>query len=220
MNESTSLPNPKTVVAIIVYNRFDNMKRWIECWKKCDQSEADLVIVHNHDKGVDFLRYKSHCEANGIKYVPRKNMGFDIGAFQDICRGRLGGFDNDWNTLFWATDDTFPMQRDFLSVFTSKLTETTGLSCMHISNEYAPHIRTTGICLKKNVAERLVFPADPVTTKWQCYEFEHRGGAKTLLRQVESMGLKAEMVAPIESSPLWDSGHVYKRKSQHDNAFL
>lgn len=211
----------KIVVAIIVYNRFENLERWIHCWEKCDHLNAELVIVHNYDLGTDYSYYQSYCAEKNIKYIPRINKGYDIGAFQDICRDRLTGFDNNWNIILWITDDTLPVQKDFLSIFINKLKQpNVGVSCMHISTEFTPHIRTTGICLRKDIANKLIFPSDPINTKDQCYEFEHRSRHATLLKQIERMGLKAEMVSDIHISPLWDSGHNrIDRKTEHYNIF-
>ena len=55
----------KTIVAIIVYDRLDNMKRWIDCWSQCDQSQAELVIIHNFKTYEDVAIYKSYCEEQG-----------------------------------------------------------------------------------------------------------------------------------------------------------
>jgi hypothetical protein len=211
----------KIIIAVIVYNRFENLKRWIHCWERCEQLNAELIIIHNYDIGTDFSAYKNYCAEKNIKYIPRINKGFDIGAFQDVCRNRLNGFDNDWDTMLWVTDDTLPMYKYFLPVFLHKLNEqNVGVSCMEISPVIALHIRTTGFCLKKNTADKLIFPSDPIITKDECYNFEHRGGNRTLLGQINSMGLKAEMVSDISISPLWDSGYSpTTRKKEHELAF-
>ena len=105
----------KTIVAIIVWNRFDNVKRWIRCWEQCDKAGAELVIVHNLEQ--DNLRYETLCSERGIRLVSRINIGFDIGAFQDICKERLVGFPDDWDNLIWITDDTIPMRKDFVPIY-------------------------------------------------------------------------------------------------------
>lgn len=208
---------PKTIVAIIVYNRFDNLKLWLNCWDKCDQTDAELVVIHNQDQNSDNSKYHELCEKHNITYVGRQNKGMDIGAFSDVCKGIPGiKYDN----LIWITDDTIPMSKDFVKHFTSKLSDTVGLTCMEIANHRAPlHVRTTGFCITKEVAEKLIF--NNITTKEDCYFFEHRGGDKTLMRQVELMGLKCVQIAPLETSPLWDThnrAHL-KRMKEHQKVF-
>jgi len=198
----------KTIVAIIVYNRYENLKRWLECWAQCDQSDAELVVVHNHDKKVDRLKFEKLCVSHKIKYIPRQNVGMDIGAFKDVCENRLNGKFPDYDNLLWITDDTIPMSKDFVSRFTSKLSNNVAITCMEIAEEKkAPrHVRTTGFCITKPTASKLKFP-DQITNKEHCYFFEHRGGDKTLLRQIELMGLDCEMIDELRLSPLWDTGN-------------
>ncbi|MEO8414752.1 MAG: glycosyltransferase family A protein [Ginsengibacter sp.] len=212
----------KIVVAVCVYNRFENIKTWIRCWEQCDTTDAELVIVHNYyGNKTESARYEKHCIDNGIKYIPRSDGGFDIGAFQDVCKNRLTGFP-DYDYLLWCTDDVLPMNKDFISLFINKLSEPgIGVSAMDISDEYDRHIRTTGFCLKKDTAAKLSFKADPISTKMQCYGFEHRDGSETFFNQIVSMGLKPEMVSAANNSPLWDTGYLYRlnRQPEHDLIF-
>lgn len=207
----------KTIVSIIVYNRFDNLKLWLNCWDQCDQIDAELVVIHNQDQNSDNSKYHELCEKHNITYVGRQNKGMDIGAFSDVCKGIPGiKYDN----LIWITDDTIPMSKDFVKQFTSNLSDEVGLTCMEIANYRAPlHVRTTGFCITKQVAEKLTF--NPIITKEDCYFFEHRGGDKTLMRQVELMGLKCVMISPLETSPLWDTHNrpQLKRMAEHEKVF-
>lgn len=214
----------KTIVAIVVFNRLQNVQLWIRCWKQCEQNGAELVIIHNYygDQN-ELVKFKTLCENEGVKYVPRDAKGFDIGAFQDVCKERLPGFPNDWDNLLWITDDVIPMSRDFISPFTAKLSEATiGLACMEISPSVTMHVRTTGFAIKKETSVKLTFPADPVTTKEHCYAFEHRGDPRGILyNQIILMGLRCEMVAPAGVSPLWDTGYWKRldRQAEHDATF-
>jgi hypothetical protein len=214
----------KIIVAIIIHNRFENLERWINCWKQCEKREAELVIIHNYDNDPEKAKFQSYCYENDIKYVPRVNIGFDIGAFQDICRERLAGFDNDWSVLLWVTDDVIPMTKDFLAPFLFKISEPdVGISCLEISKEVVPHVRTTGFCIRKEIASKLIFPADPIIDKWQCYQFEHRGGKEKLVTQIQAMGLRPVAVSKIQHSPLWDTGLkrslLLNRWEEHKKAF-
>jgi hypothetical protein len=193
----------KIIVAVIVYNRFDNLKRWINCWKYCNKLNAELVVVHNLDLEDNNLKYEQLCRENNIQYIQRENVGFDIGAFQDICKERLEGFPNNWDNLIWITDDTIPMQKNFVSIYLDKLRKGF-LPCYEISDQVKTHIRTTGFLVTKNISKKLVFPKDPIITKEDCYVFEHKG--LNLYKQIKNMGFKPHMISDLKHSPLWDSG--------------
>lgn len=215
--------NPKhTVVAVVIYNRFSNLERWIDCWHQCNTSNAELVIVHNYyGNQSEKEKYSRYCTRHEVKYVPRLGEGYDIGAFQDVCRNRLTDFP-DYDYILWCTDDCIPMQKDFITPFIAKLTMPgVGVSCMQISSEYANHVRTTGFCLRKETAQALTFPTDPIQTKDHCFAFEHRAGAGTLYGQILSMGLVPMAVAPDAESPLWDTEFWRRlpRQTEHDRVF-
>lgn len=193
----------KTLIVIIVWNRFENLKLWINCWNQCIKTGAELVVIHNLESDND--RYSQLCKDNGIRYIPRENKGFDIGAFQDVCKERLPGFPNMWSNLIWITDDCIPMQKDFVQQYLNKL-KGNNLPCYEISTEVKRHVRTTGFLITKEIVNKLVFPVDPIKNREDCYQFEHK--SKTaLFEQVVSMGKTPVMVVPdLKLSPLWDSG--------------
>jgi hypothetical protein len=128
----------KTVVAIIVYNRYENVERWINCWAKCDQTDAELVVIQSVDR-YEETPIQNLCKATKTKYFRRLNKGMDIGAFAQVCRGEIRNFP-DFDRLLWITDDTIPMRKDFVKWFTKG----TGLNCMEIASKNAPlHVRIT-----------------------------------------------------------------------------
>jgi len=203
----------KTIVAIIVYNRYENIERWINCWKKCDQTDAELVVIQSVDRIAPTPTEKL-CIENGIKYFPRLNKGMDIGAFAEVCQVKIKKFP-DYDRLLWITDDTIPMKKDFVKAFI----QGDGLNCMEIASTNAPlHVRTTGFCITKDMANRLVF--GKLETKMDCYDFEHRS-KDTLMLQVQRMGYQCKMIAPLELSPLWDTGNRahLKRMKEHLKEF-
>jgi hypothetical protein len=208
-----------TIVAVVVYDRFQNMIEWIRCWAMCEQQDAKLVIIHNNDDEGTILAHSEFCASAGIHYIRRPNVGFDIGAFQDVCRNRLEGFP-EYDTLIWCCDDALPMRKDFVKMYLDRIKQP-GIGCvaLEVSRAVRLHIRTTCFCITKQVAERLQFVADPITTKEQCYHFEHRGGTQTFLDQIVRMGLKALQVAPIAAAPFWDSGFK-KYKSREKEHYL
>lgn len=207
----------KTAVVIIVYNRFDNLKLWLECWKQCDQTDAELIVIHNNDKSVEVTPYIQLCADHGVTYIPRPNIGYDIGAFKDVCQGNIK---IDANRLLWVTDDTIPMAKDFVKTFNNAMTSDVGIACLEMSRLRSPlHVRTTGFCIPMAVAISLEFKN--VITKEDCYQFEHRGGDYTLMKQVESMGLKCIQIGKPEAGPLWDTGNRarFQRWKEHEAAF-
>lgn len=201
------------IIVIAVYNRVDNIKQWLHCWKQCEQ-DATFVIIHNVDNPEPPL-WDIPYITKEIVYIQRPNIGYDIGAFQDVCMNRLPGFP-EWDNLLWCTDDTLPMQKDFAFWFWEGL-KTNGVVAMEVSPYVRKHIRTTGFAISRTTAEQLIFPADPITTKEHCYAFEHRAkDGSTFLEQIEDMGLTVAMVAPQEKSPLFDFG--YTRRLKHREA--
>jgi hypothetical protein len=209
----------KIVVGIIIYNRLHNLKHWIECLEKCDRYDAEFVLIHNWDGSAD-NEYSKLCKENSITYIKRKNIGYDIGAFQDVCRNRLQGFP-EWDRLLWIVDDCMPMSFNFIEQFNLAMKKGVGVACMYISPYVRRHIRTTGFMLDRSTAEQLTFPADPIVTKEQCFQFEHRKKGKIFYDQVIAMGLKVEMVANNRTSPLWDSGYHRRvdREKEHQRTF-
>jgi hypothetical protein len=222
------MKNEHTVVAIVIFNRFSNLERWITCWYQCVTEgaieNAELVIVHNYygDETAK-EKYSEYCTQHDIHYVPRLGEGYDIGAFQDVCQNRLAGFPN-YDYLLWCTDDCIPMQKDFLAPFLTKLANPqVGVACMKLYSGpgYPDHVRTTGFCLRKELAQTLIFPVDTIRTKDDCYNFELRAGERTFYKQILNRGLLAEPVAPDAESPLWDTdfGDRLPRQMEHDQMF-
>jgi len=212
----------KIKVVIIIYNRINNLKLWIDCWKQCNQEGAELVIIHNVDKEISVREYKSTCDDSGIKYIQRTNIGLDIGTFQDVCKERLSGFNNDWGKLLWVTDDVIPMRKDFLKIFLDKAKEYKGaIVCTEISTQTRLHIRTTGFLISKEISKKLIFPTEKIITKQECYDFEH-GAENNLLQQAFKLGVGAVMVEPVLGrSPLWDTeirGYL-NRKEEFNSIF-
>ncbi len=199
----------KTVVCVVVHDRFENVKRWVECWKQLssdDKENSELVIVHNASTENLVTRFRDFCKLSGIKYLSRNNTGFDTGVLQDIARARLKGFP-DFDNLLFCTDDVFPIQKNFICAFTEPLRKfNVVITAMEISGETKPHIRTNGFCVTKEFLETVTFPVDTVATKEQCYLFEHKS-PDAFLEQVHKAGFNALQVAPVEKSPLWDSGY-------------
>lgn len=209
----------RNIVALLVYDRLHNLKRWLHCWKQCEKHEFELVVIHNTDS--DQPEYRESCEQYGVKYVPRPNIGFDTAPFQDICRERLQGFDNDWDKLIWVTDDWIPMAKNFVKQYKDHFEDgVTGIVCTEISDLVKRHIRTSGFMISKEISKNIIFDADPITNKDQCYDFEHRS-VNALYEQIQRMGLEIRLVAPLNIAPIWDTDHrsSLQRWNEHTNVF-
>ena len=207
----------KTIVSIIVYSRTENIKRWISCWQKCDNKNAELVVIHNTDEKVKPDKIKALCDANGIKYFERDNFGMDIGAFKDVCGGKIKGFP-EFDNLLWITDDVVPMAKDFIKPYTSLKGKDVGVVCLEISEIIKTHIRTSAFLIDKETASKLKFAK--LLTKVDCYEFEHRS-RDSFYEQVIGMGKKVIQAETLESASLWDTGQRsnFKRWDEHNKAF-
>lgn len=212
----------KIIVAVVVYDRLSNVSEWIRCWRMCEKHGAQLAVIHNYRTPGDIELCKKMCEDAGVMYIQRLNIGMDIGAFQDVCRGRLVGFPNEWDYLLWCTDDVLPMSKKFLNQFTALIKRpSVGVVCMEISREVKTHIRTTGFMLDQMTASKITFPTDVITTKAECYLFEHKS-KDAFYEQVRKMGKVAMQVHPdLRKSCLWDT-HIragLKRWHEHYNEF-
>lgn len=195
----------RVIVAVIVYDRFKHIEEWCRCWKMCDTQDSELVIIHNSKNEEDKLKYKSLCESNNIVYICRKNIGMDIGALQDVCKGRLEEFPNQWDYLLWCTDDVIPMSKQFISHYIEKIQKPNiGVVCLEVSREVKLHIRTTGFIMSRSIADKIRFPVETVTSKEHCYDFEHRS-KNAFYEQIKKMGKHVMQIHPtVKYSYLWD----------------
>lgn len=213
----------KIIVAVIIYDRFNNLKLWIDIWKQCITDNAELVIIHNYKNEEDRDKYGSYCSDSGIKYISRKNVGMDIGAMQDVFMQRLKCFNNDWDYLLWVTDDTIPIHKNFIQQYIKKFNESkrVGVVALEMSNDFKRHIRTSGFMIRKDCSLKIVFEANPIKTKNDCYIFEHLS-KNSFLEQVNRAGMIAiDVSAQLKTAPLWDTEirANLKRWSEFDKNF-
>jgi len=188
-------------LVINVHDRLENIKLWINAWDQSEQLDYELVIIQNHHEPQP--EFKDVCK--GVKYIRRVGVGYDIGSFQDICKERLEGFDNDWQKLLFVCDDWIPMRKTFLKEFDDKYLKNT-VVCNEMSNIIKPHIRTSAFLIDKNLSKKLRFEVDPITTKEDCWNFEHRT-ANSFLEQCKRNNYEVKTVSHIWCAPIWDSGH-------------
>lgn len=210
--------NMRNMLCVVVYDRYENLDNWIKCWKLCEHYDFEMVVIHNQCENPQ--RFKTLCNDNGITYVPRENVGMDIGAMQDVCKERLDGLNNDWGYMFWVTDDYIPMTKTFLKAYIDHYDSETGIVATEVSDEVKRHIRTSGFLVSKEVSKKIRFPTDPILTKDDCYDFEHLR-ADSLYEQMINGLLKVAQATPIEKSVIWDTGHrhYHTRYREHDVVF-
>lgn len=193
----------KILVAVCIYDRFDNLKRWVHAWDKCIKTGATLLIIHNSDEPQD--QYSDYCKTHGVMYIQRPNVGFETGVIQDIV---LGSIPLDWDYLLFATDDTIPIKRNFLKYYIKEASKPdVGAVCMEVSGVHTPHIRTTGWCARKEITDQIKWANNPVTDKEHCYFFEHIGFEETLMAQILKMDKRVVQLSNIRESAMWDTHH-------------
>lgn len=197
----------RVLIVVCIYDRLENLKKWVHAWKQCDRTDAKLIIIHNVDK-FRMNPFSELCRKNGISYIMRKNIGFETGIIQDLFLNRLS-VKYDWDALLFATDDTIPMSTDFIQQYRNEVSKPeVGAACMEVSGVWTPHIRTTGFCLRKEIAKNIHWVYDPVSTKEHCYFFEHQGFEDTIMSQILKMDKRVIQLSSINESVMWDTDHT------------
>jgi hypothetical protein len=201
----------KILVCVIIYDRLENLRKWVTIWQRSNTRDAEIVFIHNG--GPDEV-FKETAQTVGL-YIARENIGFDIGAFQDVCNDRIN---LDFDIILWCTDDLLPIKGNFIYEFLYKLTPEIKAVCYELSNSVRPHMRTTGFMMRREDLKGIKFKVDPIKTKSDCYDFEHRDSEYAILDQLKDV----VQVSELKHSPMWDSGNnsrsamaiYHKRKAQ------
>lgn len=195
----------KTALTVIIYDRDVNLRVWCRAWELVRSKHPDVefrVVCNNPAKTAE---YKKQVEAVGGVFIARENRGFDIGALQDIARNRLAGF-GPYDLLLWCVDDLLPVRPDFIGAFLDARCAANEIPVFEMSLNPVRHVRTTGLLMPREFVEQLQFFADPVLTKEHCYAFEHRDRANHFLLQAERLRFRPKQIAPVVTSPMWDTG--------------
>ena len=214
-----SIDLAKILAAVVVYDRHSTVSTWLRCWDASYRGRVPLAVCHTLPG--DRLAAAAIRMARPDVYLPRTGRGGqDIAALRHVIRSAPG----DWEALFWCTDDTIPMRRDFLDLFARRMAPGVGLVGLHFASQAAAgpigpvheHVRTGAFLIRREVAERLSFPAE-AAGKRGCYEFEHADPVANLTAQVRALGYRVtslrgdEPVAAwweLEDDPMWDVGHL------------
>jgi glycosyltransferase involved in cell wall biosynthesis len=203
----------KTLIAVHVYDRIENVTRWLRAWHRADTAGARILIMHNQDS-PDARATQAILRGRPDVYLPRANRGFDIGAFQEVVLGHYEDLLPAWEHLLWCTDDFLPLRPDFLQRFLERTVDPAvglvagryGYWPGHFSGlERERHCRTVGFLIRRDVARRLRFPAERVVSRDQCLAFEHRPGH--LMEQVLALGYQVADLGDADATVMWDANH-------------
>lgn len=198
-----------TLVAVCVYNRIKNIRRWADAWGNTAKQQGDkLCVIRNHDSHTAEQHDQWQSLAPRIDYYrERHNQGYDTGAWQDLLLGRLD-VPLESEFLLLATDDTIPMRQDYLAVMQKTLADPkVGVVGAELSALIRYHLRTNFFMMRMADAKQLKFPGDPVPGKAECYGFEHASD-ESMTNQFLGRGLQVVQVDPkSHGTYCWDLGH-------------
>ena len=189
---------------VVVYDRFANLKRWRRVWRM-QPRDGHVVFVRNADEME--TRLVRTVDATNEIDIDRLNYGKGCGVVQDVILGRFDGWiPNDWEWLWYATDDFLPMQVDFLEPFRLAATDdNVALVGCRYSENCGPHMRTGGYMIRRDVAEILEWPADPMRDQADGYALEW--GSHNMRSQVLAMGFGVTILSGADADVIWDSDH-------------
>ena len=185
------------LLAIVVcHNRVNCMMDWLRVWKYCERQDAKLLVANTG-------QLKEPSLPPATSFVNFSNDGLDIGVIQRVIQSPPEPYD----LLFWAPDDFLPMRTDFLNLYRNPFKDKT-VGCVG-SFWGVNHVRSGGVCVRREIAERLVFAPDLLhggtwdQQRNRCYAFEH--GYLNFWQQIKNMGLRILLSDGTEppASPDW-----------------
>lgn len=186
----------KTLVALVCHNRPNCMLDWVRAWKQCDRENAKLVILNTGS--LDRPALPADAE-----FLTVPNQGLDIGAVQRLIQSPPEPYD----LLWWAPDDFLPMRSDFLRLYRKPFDDpAVGM----VGTFWGwNHVRSGGVCVRRSVAEKFVFPPDLLKggtwdeQRHNCYRFEH--GDHNFFNQVKAQGFEVRLADGTSppASPDW-----------------
>jgi len=176
---------PSVLISVCVYKKINVVEKWMRHWyDRYNKYNSKIALVHNFDGEEPNPAERDRLLAlKPDYYVPRYNRGQDIGIFQDLIEKRLPYFQPEFDLLFCFADDTYPLHKDFLGVFMEVMREPDVGLCPPYTFETT--IRSNAFGIKREIAEKLEFPHDPIISKIHCYQVETE-----MPQQVVEMGLR------------------------------
>jgi hypothetical protein len=111
----------KPLVCVLVYKRINNLKKWIEVWKRANHFGGKLLIVQNADNSAECKEIAKQIDDLQPDYHwIRKNDNESMKhLFELLIRKDIVDFD--WNSIVSFTDDCIPLREDFLMPFMDAL---------------------------------------------------------------------------------------------------
>lgn len=187
-----SIDGIKPLVGVVTYKRLRTIDSWLRAWNKAEHYGSKLVVVHNYDGRLARQEEENIQKHKPDYYIPRQNVGRDIGALKDVISGKIY-LPYDWNVLIWFTDDVIPMRKDFLLPLLREISKpSVGL----VGGWMDGNVRTICFAIKKELARKVNFVDDP---------FDMESGPNNISNQIKDM--KFEVRLPTQRySPkyAWD----------------
>jgi len=205
--ETTAVtPDNKLLYILVCYDRPHYLSDWLRGWRQCWRENAVLYVVNTGNVEEPSLPDDSH-------FVTMPNDGLDIGVLRRMIERPPESYD----LLMWGPDDFLMMRKDFLDFYRRPFADPrvglVGTFWGDFQSQLfgAPgHVRSGGVCLRREVAERLVFPPEVATSQLYlkqkvCFEFEFR--ERNFWKQCVDMGYVAKLSdgAVPPNSPMWYS---------------
>lgn len=158
MPETAPMPDisgVRPLVGVIVYKRMDTIANWLQAWNNADKYGAKLAVFHTYDGDEPDPEQKENIlQHEPDFYVPCRNVLGDLGVFANICEKKIN-LGQDWNTLFWFTDDIIPLRKDFLYPLIFEMAKP-GMGMT--GGWYNPeNIRTVNFAISREAMEKLSF---------------------------------------------------------------
>jgi hypothetical protein len=192
----------KTLVGIVVYDRAQNIGRWLQAWPVLERPDTKLLIVENiggrRNRNPDVQKLVRAAGAKVDYYWERAEDGQDVGAFRDVLRAdeRFG----DWEVLVWCTDDNIPINRGVIPAFQKPFADDPQMGLVgtywvrgdwYWQYKYPlpipDHFRTSSFAIRREAAMKLKFPKQ-LACKFDCYKFEWADPKHNLTQQMRDLG--------------------------------
>lgn len=179
----------KILVCLGVYDRYFMAKHWLTAYSRANCGEARLMVIHHVEPGCSD-ECSEILQEHADWYVVKPNIGFGTGMLQYAFDCGV-----DWDLLLWSTDDTLPMQRDFISAMTLPFKDGKVAITYPVyseSSEDKERVRTNAFCIRREIANQLKFLGNPILTKDDGRAFEF--GPYSMQNQVQEAGFTVQQV--------------------------
>jgi hypothetical protein len=158
MPETSPMPDLSSIrplVGVVVFERTFEIDKWLKAWNNANHYGAKIAVFHTYNGDEPDAEQKANIlKHNPDFYIPVPNSKGDLGAFADLCSGKIK-VDFDWNNLFWYTDDVLPIHKDFIyPMIFEMLKPGMGMTGGWYNDS---NIRTVNFAISREAMERLDF---------------------------------------------------------------